>query len=163
MTVPGCLVVYVPVYDAGVVYVQPAPIIFGPRLVVGVWFVNTFDWGGGYFYPGDWRGGWIRGPYGWRRDPYWHRPYYRPWVHDGRWGPAPFVARQRWAVNHDLARPGHEFRPAPGHVRPFTRGPNGSISHPNAAPARGQPPRAQPQQPANRPQGQGGNSPHNEK
>jgi hypothetical protein len=62
------------------------------------------------------------------------------------------MARDHWAVNHELARPGHEFRPAPSHVRPFTRGPNGRINHP---PTAHQPPgHGQPQHPANKPQQQ---------
>jgi hypothetical protein len=142
--------VYVPVYDASVVYVQPYPITFGVRFVTGVWFINTFDWDRHYFYAGDWHGGWVRGDGRWHRDPYWHRPYYHAWAHDGRWGPAPFVARDHWAVNHELARPGHEFRPMPSHVSPFTRGSNGTINHP---PPSHQPPgNGHPQQPANKPQ-----------
>ena len=144
--------VYVPIYDPAVVYVQPFPIIFGPRFVTGVWFVNTFDWEHHYFYAGDWHGGWVRGDGGWRRDPYWHRPYYHAWARDGRWGPPPRVARDHWAVRHELARPGHEFHPAPTHVRPFTRGPNGTIKHPPTA--RQPPGHGQFQQPANKPQPQ---------
>jgi hypothetical protein len=151
--------IYVPVYDASVVYVQPCPIIFGPRFVTGVWFVNTFDWDHHYFYAGDWRGGWVRGPYGWRRDPYWHRPYYHAWAHDRRWGPPPRVERDRWAVRHELARPGHEFHPAPSHVNP-PHGRTGPINHPSAH----QPPgHGQPQQPGNKPQQQPKNKPKNDK
>jgi uncharacterized membrane protein YgcG len=104
-------VIYVPSYDPVLVYQAPFVITYGPSFVVGPWFVQGVDWYGGVVFVGDWHGGWAYGSWGWRRDPYFHG-YYNHWGHNARWGPRPFVARDRWA-----------YRPEARGFRPVVRSP----------------------------------------
>ena len=56
-------IIYVPVYDPDVVYLQPASsdygsmVTFGVGCAVGAWLSYDFDWGHRGFYHGNWNGG----------------------------------------------------------------------------------------------------------
>lgn len=149
-------VIYVPAYDPVLVYQGPYAITFGVRFVAGAWLVHGFDWDNHYIFYGDWHGGWIHGPYGWRRDPYWVPPaYYHPWGRDARWGPAPHVdhfafraevARSQWhpveAAHREEVRNlrGQGQLPEHGNARP-------DVVHAAPPAAHGQPgPHPQPEQ-----------------
>ncbi|HEX4054936.1 MAG TPA: DUF3300 domain-containing protein [Tepidisphaeraceae bacterium] len=93
--------IFIPVYDPVAVYARPWAITFGPAYVPGVWLGYGFDWNNHYFYHGDWRGGWVHGPYGWRRDPNWRGP--GRWERDGRWGRPPYVRPGHYAFRHEVA------------------------------------------------------------
>ena len=97
--------IYFPVYDPVLVYQGPYVITYGPSYFVGPWLVQGVDWGDGVVFVGDWHGGWLYGPGGWRRDPYFHG-YDHRWGHDDRWGPRPFVDRSHWAVRPEMREHG---------------------------------------------------------
>jgi hypothetical protein len=90
-------VIFVPTYDPVVVYSQPVTIVYGPSYVTGVWLVDGVDWRHRAVFVGDWRGGYLYGPGGWRRDPAFHYDRSRAWAHDDRFGRAPNVPRTQWA------------------------------------------------------------------
>ena len=118
---PG--MIYVPVYDPVLVYGGNYAITFGPSFVIGPWFVHGFDWYGHVVFVGDWRGGWMHGPYGWRRDPGWGPGRYHTWVRDDRrWGPVRPV--NRYVFRHEIARGPWHAAPVRDlqHVRDDRRG-----------------------------------------
>lgn len=106
-------VIYIPTYDPVAVYGGPWRIGFGVPYVPGIWLGYGFDWDHHYFYHGDWRGGWAHGPYGWRRDPYWHGGP-GPWARDGRWGRPPFVAPGHYAYRHEVMARRNEWHHVEG-------------------------------------------------
>jgi len=108
-------VVYVPQYDPGVVYVQPAPIIFGNGFPLGGFLDLDFDWGHHWITRGHHRH--------WERDG--HRDGHidrrpevtiHPWVRDNRRA-AP-VLPPRYFKRAPVVRPGYEH-PAPAPSRAF--------------------------------------------
>jgi hypothetical protein len=101
---------YVPDYDATLVYDSESPISFGIGFPIGIWCDDDFDWGGGYVeFGGGWYHGWNhpsawdqhppawdRGNTGWSSSP-------REWARNSS-SPAPRLAPS--AVSHlNLDRP----------------------------------------------------------
>ena len=63
---PMTSVIYLPVYDPGVIFGRPGRVVFlGPRLIIGAWLTNDFDWPHHYIYYHGWGNrGWA-GEYRW--------------------------------------------------------------------------------------------------
>jgi hypothetical protein len=155
-------VIYVPSYDSGVVYTEPAliaaPFItFGVGLAVGAWLGNNCDWrrndiyvNNGY-YRGGWHGnpppgGWgHRWPEGSRPNGYgqWNpnrnRPQPRPSYHPGRDGgrgqgtfPS-FHATSPQARTRPGGTPARQGTPAGNRPSPAANRPNAGANRPQAA------------------------------
>jgi hypothetical protein len=76
-------VIYVPQYDANVVYTSNYPVSFGIGFPIGLWDDDAFNWNDGYIMFG---GGWY---YGWHHPEAWDQR--RPsWDRDGKgWSASP--------------------------------------------------------------------------
>jgi hypothetical protein len=123
--------IYVPVYDPQVIYVQQAPavplITFGAGLTIGIWLGGDCDWHNHSFY----RGGYYRPGYGWRPRPsnpvIWrpnpHRPKPRPPYRPGR--PGGHLPGWQRPPNSGKPRPPGNGRP-PGNVKPPPGNGNGN-------------------------------------
>jgi Protein of unknown function (DUF3300) len=130
--------IYVPEYDPQIVYLQPAPPVFGIGFNIGIWIGGGCDWRShriysrGYYRPGyGWRPGYHQGGPVWRPNP--SRPKPRPPYRPGRPGshlpgfrPQPVQPRPpggnrpgipgKPKPNPDWggSKPGHGNRPNPG-------------------------------------------------
>jgi len=139
-------VIYVPVYDPQVIYVDRGPnlLSFGLGFAIGAWLGGDCDWHGNYIY----RSGYYRPGYGWNRPI--NIIINRPPV----WRPNPGKPRPRPPY-----RPNRPGKPGNGHLPGWQRPPGGG------KPSPGKPGRPGTVKPSpgngggNRPGGPGGNRP----
>jgi hypothetical protein len=132
-------VIYVPAYDAGLVYSDGpyagALIDFGQPWPAGAWLSFCFDWQGSSV--------WVAGPDAWRGPGGWHRPPFdarhappgaRPW-HPPAAAPRMAPAARADAVPHPRPMPGKPVRdPGAPYGRPMTPGPGLPARVPAAGP-----------------------------
>ncbi len=126
--------IYVPSYDASVVYSPPPNysgpyLTFGPGYPVGAWLSYQFDWDGFGLWVGPWAPGWA-----YRRE--WRQPGFdnRDWR---SWRPDP---RRSYEVVHNAYRPEYRLpRPDAGNRerRPVGDQPFGGIRPVGVQPVRG--------------------------
>lgn len=140
-------VIYVPVYDPAVVYVQPCPITYSQAFPIGMWCDNDFDWTDFYVVVGD---GWYNR---WHHPAEWdsHPP---AWLHAG---PPGTVHAGRW-VHTPGKQPPRITRTAIkdlGLDHPHPVGPPGKNQGPNRPITRTQPPARVGDIPANPAAGRG--------
>ncbi len=120
---------YVPDYDPGAVYVQPAPpagplVSFGIGFGMGSWIGGGFNWGGGVIFGGGfWGGGVGGGSVGWHWSSHSWSSY-----HSSSWSRHVWkrdVTHDHWSHPHPSYHPNHAGEHMPGWHGSGTHHPNG--------------------------------------
>jgi hypothetical protein len=117
-------VMYVPQYDANVVYTSNYPVSFGVGYPIGLWDDDDFNWNGGFVViGGGWYGGWHhpaawdQHPPAWDRHPAGWAAAPRAWARSSQGAPPRMGASVVAHLNLNRAQPGAPGRPSPGQER----------------------------------------------